>query len=77
MASIRPWQDKNYLYDAYVTRRKTIYEIADECTSAGHKVTPMTIFNNLKKFDLIKNSRNLGKRSVGGNNSGKKRGGFY
>lgn len=75
MAAYKPWKDKAYMYEMYVKKRKTIYEIAEDCkTSFGIDVTPMTIFNNLKSLELIKNSRNLGKRSHGG---GGKRGGFY
>lgn len=75
MARFKPWTDKQFLYERYVMKRMTIDQIAKECEEMGHPVTSMTIFNNLKKFDLVKNSRNLGKRSVGGNS--KKKGGFY
>lgn len=75
MARFKPWTDKSFLYNLYVVKRKTIDQIADECKKMGYSVTSMTIYNNLKKFDLIKNSRNLGKRSVGGNSKGK--GGYY
>lgn len=81
MAKSKPWTDKSYLYDRYKIRRWTIDKIADECTNQlGIPVTPMTIYNHLKKFDLIVNSRNLGKRSYGNNASkkpGGKKKGFY
>ena len=72
----KPWHDKSILYDLYTVKKKTITEIAAYFTELGSPVTSMTIFNNLKKFDLVKNSRNLGKRSVGGNDK-KRKGGFY
>lgn len=74
MAQYKPWRDKAYLHQMYVVKRKTLAQIVEDCKSMGYSVTEMTIYNNLKSFDLIKNSRNLGKRSVGGNG---KRGGFY
>mgnify|MGYP000967535079 FL=1 len=77
MAQFRPWQDKSFLYQEYVVKRKTIYQIAEECTANGHPTTHMTIYNNLKKHGLLKNSRNLGKRSVGGNAASRKKKGFY
>lgn len=54
-------------------------QIVDECKSFGIPVTEMTIYNNLKAFNIpIRGgSRNLGKRSVGGNAAKRKRGGFY
>lgn len=77
MGSFKPWHDKSFLYNLYVVKRKSIDEIAEECKKMGHTVTPMTIYNNLKKLNIpIRGgSRNLGKRSVGGNSKGK--GGFY
>ena len=77
MAAYKPWTDKGYMHKMYVQNRKTIDQIAEDCKSMGYSVTPMTIFNNLKKFDLLKNSRNLGKRSVNTNPSQKGKGGFY
>lgn len=77
MAKFKPWTDKSFLYQEYSVKRKTIYQIADECTANGHPVTHMTIYNNLEKHGLLKNSRNLGKRSVGGSQGAKKRKGFY
>jgi hypothetical protein len=76
MARFKPWTDKQYLYDMYIVKRKTITEIAEDCKSKGIPVTEMTIFNNLKKHDLLRNSRNLGSRSVGGDPTKKKKG-FY
>lgn len=74
MAGYKPWRDKSYLHDRYVKRRKTIDQIADECKGNGYSVTPMTIYNNLKSFGLLKNSRNLGSRTVG---KGGSKSGFY
>lgn len=76
MAAYRPWRDKNYLHSTYVAKRMTLDQIVEDCKALGYSVTPMTIWNNLKSFDIpIRGgSRNLGKRSVGG---GGKRGGFY
>jgi transposase len=76
VAKEKPWTDKSYMYDRYKLKRWTIDQIAEECTTKfGVKVTPMTIYNHLKKFDLIVNSRNLGKRSYG--NNSKKSKGYY
>ncbi len=75
MAAYKPWNDKSFLYKMYVTDRKTIDQIADECKKMGYSVTPMTIYNGLKKFDMIKNSRNLGKRKV--TSSTPRRKGYY
>ncbi len=76
MAAYKPWKDKSFLETHYVKGRKTIDEIAEICKGMGYSVTPMTIYNWCKEFKLIKNSRNLGQRSVGGNPTGK-RNGFY
>lgn len=75
MAQYKPWRDKAWLYDRYVTRRMTIDQIAKECCDSGISCTPMTIYNNLKALGIpIRGgSRNLGKRTVGGG-KGK---GFY
>jgi hypothetical protein len=75
MAGYKPWRDKSYLEDRYVKRRMTIDKIADECVKAGYSVTAMTIFNNLKSFDIpIRGgSRKLASRSVGGGTKS----GFY
>lgn len=75
MAAYKPWRDKGYLHDAYVKKGKTLKQIVEDCKAMGYSVTEMTIFNNLKSFNLLTNSRNLGPRSVGGK-SGSKRG-FY
>lgn len=75
MATYKPWTDKSFLYNLYTIKKKSIDQIAEECKKMGYPVTSMTIYNNLKKFDLIKNSRNLGSRKVGGNSN--KKGGFY
>jgi ribosomal protein L23 len=75
VAAYKPWTDKAYLYKMYVTQRKTIDQIAaDVKETYGLSVTSMTVYNNLKKHDLIKNGRTLGKRTHGGTG---KRGGFY
>lgn len=65
MAKDKPWADKSYLYDRYVLKKMTIEKIAKECTDQGYLVTSMTIYNWLKKYELIRNSRNLGKRAYG------------
>lgn len=71
----KPWLDKGYMYDRYVKQKKTITQIADECKEMGHPVTPMTIYNNLEKLDLLgPKSRKLGSRTIGGNSKKK---GFY
>jgi hypothetical protein len=76
MARNKPWLDKSYLHDRYRTKRWTIDQIADECTNKlMAPVTPMTIWNHLKKFDLLVNSRTLGKRTYGNNT--KKKQGYY
>lgn len=61
----RPWRNKEYLYKKYVVDKMTIDQIADELTKNGTPVTSMTIYNNLKAFNLIRNSRNLGQRTYG------------
>ncbi len=71
----KPWQSKDYLYDRYVAKKMTLKQITEECIANGYKVTQMTIYNGLTKFNLIKNSRRMGQRSVGGNSKGKR--GFY
>lgn len=77
MAAYKPWTDKSYLYDKYVTKKMTIKQIAEECTVNGYAVTQMTIYNNLIKhgIPIRGGNRNLGKRKVGGNTKGKK--GYY
>lgn len=76
MARNKPWLDKSYLYDRYKIKRWTIDQIAEECkTKLDAPVTSMTIYNHLKKFELITNSRNLGKRKYG--NNAKKKPGYY
>lgn len=79
MAAMKPWRDKSFLYRKYVTERKTLAQIVEDCNAMGYSVTEMTIYNNLKAFNIpIRGgSRNLGKRSVGGNAAKRKRGGFY
>lgn len=77
MAAYKPWRDKAYLHRMYVEKRKTLDQIVADCEAMGYSVTPMTIFNNLKAFELLRNSRTLGKRSVGGNTEKRRRGGYY
>ena len=58
------YQDKEYLYEEYVKRRRNAKDIAEE-----HGVTEMTIYNQLKKHDLLRlrgKGRVLGKRVVRG-----------
>lgn len=71
----KPYTEKSFLYSRYVEKSMTINQIADECTKMGYKCTPMTVYNHLKKHNLIQNSRNLGQRSFGGNEKGKGKGG--
>ena len=75
MARHKPWMDKGWLHDRYVKKKMTIDQIADECKADGISVTSMTIYNHLKKNNLIKNSRTLGKRAYG--NNSKKGRGYY
>lgn len=81
MAKDKPYADKSYLYDRYVNKKMTAKQIAEELTAGGCPVTEMTVYNHLKKHELIRNSRNLGKRSFGkkpgGSKGGSKRKGFY
>lgn len=81
MAREKPYADKSFLYDRYVTKKMTAKQIADELTASGYPVTEMTIYNHLKKNNLIRNSRNLGQRSFGkkpgSKKGGTKRKGFY
>lgn len=79
MAAYKPWRDKSYLFKKYVTERKTLAQIVEDCKKNGYTVTEMTIYNNLKGFGIpIRGGgRNLGKRSVGGNSEKRKKGGYY
>jgi hypothetical protein len=79
MAEYKPWRSKEYLYRKYVTERKTLAQIVADCKAMGYSVTEMTIYNNLKGFSIpIRGGgRNLGKRSVGGSDAKRRRGGFY
>lgn len=56
------YQDRDYLYSEYVIKRKSAKDIGKECG-----VTEMSIYNWLKKFDLLKfrgKGRTLGQRIV-------------
>lgn len=58
----KEYDDYDYLHEEYVTRRRTAKDIAEE-----HGVTEMTIWNHLKKYDLLKfrgKGRRLGSRKV-------------
>ena len=46
------YKNEVWLRKRYVVDKRSLQEIADECG-----VTGMTIFNWLKKFNLIRNSR--------------------
>jgi hypothetical protein len=74
MAAYKPWRDKSYLYNTYVTKRMTLAQIVEDCKKMGYSVTEMTIYNNLisNSIPIRGGNRKLGSRSVGG--SGK---GFY
>jgi hypothetical protein len=59
----KAYNDPQWLREEYVTKRKTAKEISELCG-----VTEMTIYNALKKFDLLKfrgKGRNLGRRRFG------------
>lgn len=78
MTADKPWRDKSYLYDRYINKRMTLGQIHKELLAMGYKVTEMTIYTNLKKFELIRKPRQLGKRTFGKkpgqqNSFGKKR----
>ncbi len=46
------YKSSQWLRKRYVLDKKSLKEIADECG-----VTEMTVYNWLKKFDLIRDSR--------------------
>lgn len=51
----KPWDDKALLRNAYVTRRLSITQIAEEMKKKyGLSVTAQTIYNRLRDFDLLK-----------------------
>lgn len=72
----KPWTDSEWLRQEYSVKKKTIHIIARELGEQGISVTAMTIYNWVDKFGLIKNKRDLGKRTIGNNKDGKKKG-FY
>lgn len=49
MAKYKIYTDPGYLYEQYVKKRRTAKEIAED-----HNVTEVTIYNHLKKNDLLK-----------------------
>lgn len=56
------YQDYDYLRNEYVMKKRSAKDIAED-----NSVTEMTIWNYLKKFDLLKlrgKGRSLGKRTV-------------
>jgi len=56
------YQDRDYLYNEYVLKKKTAAQIGKDCG-----VTEMSIYNWLKKYDLLKfkgKGRSLGPRVV-------------
>ncbi len=56
------YEDRDWLYEQYVVRGRTAKDIADEVGK-----TEMTVYNWLKKFDLLKykgKGRQLGRRVV-------------
>ena len=77
MAAYKPWTDKSYLHEKYVTKRMTLKQIVEDCVAAGYSVTEMTIYNNLIKnnIPIRGGNRKLGSRTVG--SKGRKGGGFY
>lgn len=55
MAAIKPYQDKQLLYELYVVKRKGIREISEILENNYNcKATMQTIYNWLEKFDLLK-----------------------
>jgi hypothetical protein len=69
MARIKPWDSKEWLYKLYIVEGKTITEMAVESEKLGVPVTSMTIYNALKKFNLVKNERTLRQRSYKSNSN--------
>lgn len=62
MARVKPYANYDVLYDLYVKKRKSAKDIGEE-----FGVTEMTVWNHLKKFDLLKfrgKGRTLGSRNV-------------
>lgn len=62
MREIKLYQDYDYLYQEYVIRKRNAKDIGEELD-----VTEMTVYNWLKKFDLLKlrgKGRKLGSRTV-------------
>lgn len=62
MPRFKLYEDPDYLYDEYVKKRKTAAQIGKE-----NDCTEMTIYNHLKKNDLLKykgKGRTLGRRVV-------------
>lgn len=49
MAKFKRYKSEVYLYQEYVKKRRTAKDIAED-----NGVTEMTIWNWLKKFDLLK-----------------------
>lgn len=53
--AMKPYQDKNLLYELYVKKRMTMTDIQKYFEERyGSKVTAQTIYNHLKKYDLLK-----------------------
>jgi arginine repressor len=69
----KPWCDRDWLEQRYVDRHMTLAQITQEILDMGLEVTQMTVYNQLKKFNMIRNPRKLGSRSVK-DVPGKKRG---
>lgn len=60
----KPYQDKNLLYELYVKKRMTMTDIQKYFEERyGSKATAQTIYNHLKKYDLLK-FRGKGKKTV-------------
>jgi hypothetical protein len=62
--AIKPYQDKNLLYELYVKRRMTMTDIHKYFQEKyGYEGTSQTIYNWLKRYDLLK-YRGKGRRSA-------------
>ena len=76
--SSKPYHDKNLLYQLYVVKRMNIKDIAELFkTNYNCASTPQTVYNWIKKHDLLKyrgKGRNInisrGNKSAGAGRSG-------
>lgn len=59
---LKVYADRDYLHNEYVKKRRNAKDIAEE-----HGCTEMTIYNHLKKHDLLRlrgKGRRLGARTI-------------